>query len=279
LTVITSLAVAFAACSGETNDEDGSGAGNTTSTTNTTNAGGTGGASTSSSTGPGGGPITCADVYTTADVTPCDPLNPGAKCAPNELCSYIDDQGTLGCQPQNMGVKMLGAECGSDAECSGVSQCIDGKCSAFCCPSSNQPCASQSGLCDIQLGVVGNMTTYTYACSFRQPCTLLANECAVGTYCHPADQAQAIAVCDDPTPMAPVGEGQPCMYRNDCGESEICADEMGNGVCRHLCSISGWMQAGAMPPTGGCPDTTNYTCTGVNWGNNQWNDIGVCVPM
>lgn len=265
------LASAFAC--GDATDEDngGSGAAQTTTGNSTTASSMSTGSPTSSGTG---GNVMCTGMYTSADTTPCDPLQPGT-CMAGTHCTFVDNVGTLGCVPDNAGVKVLGDPCTDSSECSGVYECIGNTCSTWCCPDNNLPCTTASGLCDVQVTAPDDDTKWVMGCSFQPACTLLGNTCAMGTYCHPADLAAAVAVCETPSgPMAPFAEGAPCMYRNDCGESAFCDNNAMPAVCRQICDVTNWMTL--QVPLGGCP--AMRTCMSVNWGNNQWTNFGLCMP-
>lgn len=248
-----------------------------------TGAGGSGGVTSSgagaqaasSSQGPGGtGGAGACSGYTTADTTPCDPLSP-ATCAQGTHCTFVDDVGTLGCRPDNAGSRGMGQPCVDSAECSGSLECIGGQCAPWCCPENDQPCGQVAGLCDVQVAAPNNDQVWIMSCTFEYPSCLLMDLCPVGTFCHPMDFASAQDGCEPPSgPNAPVGEDNPCMYRNDCGESELCENSTMPAVCRQICDLTNWMTL--QPPVGGCPPLR--ICTPVNWGNNVWFNFGLCLP-
>jgi hypothetical protein len=262
------LFAALAACGDEpAEDDQGSGATGPGPTSAQSAS-----ASASSSSGTGGcGPTTnlglsCADEYTNVTGA-CDLL--AQDCATGEYCD-IDAEGASVCLPDHGGVKCRGESCVTLEECQAGLQCIDSKCTPFCCPDSNEPCAG--GLCDTQVDFGNDM--FGLVCSYLPQCQLLMNECTAPAECHPARFDQALAVCDSPS-SSHVGEGESCIFRNDCGESQICNTTGEPGVCRQLCNVRDWMTL--EPPTGGCPPERE--CVEVDWGNDEWTHIGICLTI
>jgi hypothetical protein len=108
------------------------------------------------------------------------------------------------------------------------------------------------------------MTQWTLVCDYSQQCKILTmNACPQGFACHIG--SGGIATCDTPTANV-MGEGGPCMYENDCMDSQFCYQS----VCRYNCFLNGM---GLMPGLGGCPQ--NETCKSGNFGIDN---IGVCLP-
>jgi hypothetical protein len=212
-----------------------------------------------------GGALTCSEAYT--DITgDCDLL--AQDCPQGQWCDVSGT--TAACVPTTGSLKTIGMKC-SQGECAAGMRCVGNYCSPYCCPATDEPCGE--GTCDIHL-TFG--TSYAMMCSFNAACTLFAGDCPDGMDCHIGDADSGLAVCDLPS-AGMVGEGEVCIYRNDCGESQICNkngnDKDGeNGKCRNLCIVSKWEQLEV--PKGGC--LAERVCTMVNAGT--FMDLGMCLP-
>ena len=269
IAIAVAVGGSFAACSGTDTSNPA-----TTTTHQTTTQGGSGGTTTTSSSGGGGGaPLTCAGTYTNITDGTCDLL--AQNCPDGRSC----DVSTMGgvktyCRASAGGLKDIGSPCQSPAECKDHLICIDSKCSAYCCPTTDEPCAG--GTCDIHVNFGSGK--YAMACSYSQACELFLGQCPEGEDCHIANGAQGLVVCDAPSGTS-VPEGGACEYRNDCGDSMQCnhtppdTGDGGNlGACRFNCKVDTWQSL--TPGLGGCPG--NQTCNDLTYG--QLPNIGVCVP-
>jgi len=261
--------IGVAACSSpaETDDDSSasaSSAGGSTTQVTVVGVGGAGGAGSVVSTG-AGGQLTCSEEFT--DITgDCDLL--AQDCPNGQWCNVVSEKSV--CVPITGSLLKIGSEC-IQGECAAGLRCIGGLCTPFCCPASNQPCGD--GTCDVN---VSFGSSYAMMCSFNPGCTLFKGDCPEGTDCHIGDAEAGLAVCDEPASSF-VGEGEVCKYRNDCGESQLCnkngSDKNGeNGICRHLCKISDWMNL--KPAKGGCE--AERSCKPVNAGS--FMDLGICEP-
>ena len=254
--------------------DDSGGTGEGGSSTSSTS--GTGGSSTSS-TGTGGGGatamLTCAEAYTSITDGPCDLLNPLTSCEPGFWC---DVQGsTSACVTvQGKGVKGPGQPCAVDTECAAGLSCQMEKCSPVCCPANNQPCAANSGECNIEVSLSGD--AWVQMCSYLPACTLLENTCTGDDdVCIIQKALECLSVCVEQSGTA-AGEGDECQYLNDCGESQHCNSEGGTGYCRQLCDLNSWETDEV--PLGGCPP--NRECQVEIWAcDTIWDHIGMCMPI
>ncbi|MBI4700424.1 MAG: hypothetical protein HY744_04525 [Deltaproteobacteria bacterium] len=271
------VGVALAACSGdkdETGNGDGAGAGQASSSSSggggssASSSSGSSSSSSSSSGGGGGGPIECAAPYTDVTKGECDLLQ--QDCPPGSWCDVGSKEGvtTTLCKASSGGLKDTGAECKKTSECTTGLKCLDDHCSPYCCPSNDEPC--KGGICDIQVGYPSG--NFAMMCSYSQACKLFEGSCPQGQACHVADQDQGLAVCDSPSGQ-PVEEGGKCKFRNDCGESQLCACKAADDCqCRHFCLVSSWQQK--EPGKGGC--LPGRTCK--SWGQPALPDVGICEP-
>lgn len=237
--------------------------------------GGQGGDGGDGAGGEGGGPppIVCEPgTYTNAFGT-CDILDPGT-CPAGSRCSFADDDGTLGCIPENPGSRNLAEPCSTDTDCAGDLFCADGHCTSFCCPANDDPCdAIEGGFCGLNIAAPGEPDVNARACFFMQPCEPLLDECVdPEEHCTVYDFDTQEAYCIPSPQDGP--EGASCMYLNDCGESAICAvNPAGGTACRHLCDLDDWMTS--QVPTGGC--LAGRTCTSLGFVD-DWAHIGICLP-
>jgi hypothetical protein len=277
--VACALALTLTACGGGTSD--GSGGGGTSSSTSkssshsstgsmttttgtmsTTTTGATMSTTTTTSTGAG----MCTD-YGNIPVGDCDIFQ--QNCTGNMTCAVFDDGmgGPITHCGITAGLKNAGDVCNDPmgslmSECAKGLFCIGGFCSPACCHDNGNPCGSAD--C-VETDV--DATHHFFSCSYAPACTLFtSNACAAGTDCHPYDDT--LAECYPPS-TTPAGEGQPCMFVNDCGDMQICvgADPQ-SSVCRYACHFGNNNQ----PGMGGCP--TNQTCQGLQ----DFTSIGVCSP-
>lgn len=272
----TSSSTSSTTAAGTGGDPTGTG-GNGTTGPGGGDEGGGGNGSSSSSGGGGGGTggsqaIECAPSSNTNATGNCDLLDP-ATCPAGSHCAFANDFGTLDCVPDNAGPRGLGEPCSDDAACAGPLACIQGSCSTFCCPGSNEPCsADPGGYCTLNINPPNDATIFASVCRFYEICELLADDCVDPQHnCYMVDFDLGISACF-PSPND-LPEGAPCQFLNDCGESSICTLD----GCRQLCDIANWVNLEV--PTGGCP--TGRTCTDVGgWGDpgGEWDGIGLCLP-
>jgi hypothetical protein len=133
----------------------------------------------------------------------------------------------------------------------------------------------RGGKCNSDIPAPDNAALFIKACYFEEVCQLLQDDCPDATEdCYPAYPDEGLAICAKPANGMPVGEGNPCMYINNCGESEICVNDGAMQVCRQLCDEASWM---TLPVgTGGCP--AGRTCVDFDWGQQVWANIGICAP-
>ena len=190
-------------------------------------------------------------------------------CPTGQHC-LVGSKGTE-CVPGSGGLKTMGMKCNA-GECGAGMHCLEGHCSAFCCPETNEPCGD--GACDVQ---VSFSVGYAMMCSFNPGCLLFEGDCPKGQHCHIGDAEAGLAVCDKPSDSF-VDESEVCIFRNDCGESQLCnkngADRDGEkGRCRHLCKPSAWEKL--KPSKGGC--LAERTCEKANAGT--FTDLGICSPV
>lgn len=240
----------------------------TSSTTNTTWV-----PTTTTTTGAGGeAPLTCTQEYTNITGA-CDLLQ--QNCGEGFICQQSSSTGEATCLDGNGGLKGLGAPCDKALECRNGLWCVDGRCTPYCCPASDEPCGG--GRCDVHLDMGDGY--WVMACSYNLSCTLFAHDCPTGEECHISNRAQGLSVCDQPSPT-PVGEGEPCEYRNDCGDSMVCnssspdvdPDAGVGGRCRYHCRVS--VFSSLVPGSGGCLE--GQSCIDMHVA--ALPDIGICKP-
>jgi hypothetical protein len=212
----------------------------------------------------------CSAAVTTAMVDQCDVLK--QDCPPGQWCDIV--QGKTTCVGDAGGVKCKGDPCTADGECQAGLKCINNRCSPFCCSATDEPC--DAGLCLLEFDYGSSITARF--CAYPPQCELLQDNCPeMGLNCYPLKLPEAFAGCF-PQAIPAVDEGEPCMFLNDCGESSFCYEDPNDpndmSMCRQLCDETNWMTQ--MVPTGGCPPSR--TCVDVNWGNMEWNNIGICLP-
>ncbi|MBM4356735.1 MAG: hypothetical protein FJ096_01360 [Deltaproteobacteria bacterium] len=227
---------------------------------------GSGGAGGSTSSGG----ATCSVEYTNIPVGECDLLK--QDCPSGKFCGVTKVEGVSKsmCLADLGGVKDKGADCSTNSECKSGLSCIDKHCSPFCCPANNEPCGG--GSCDVNLNFEDGKSAFAMVCSYLPICDLFAGNCAKGTDCHLTDPASCLAVCDSPSSQA-VSEGGKCMYRNDCGESQLCNNNApDDGVCRYFCDTS---KTGEPAGKGGCP--ADRKCKPA--GGTGCMNLGICFPM
>ncbi len=269
--------IGFAACTTEeeNNDDDGQ-AGSGASTTSDAGQGGM--TATGSPSGGGGSTgVDCpgSSVYTDIPEGDCDLLQ--QNCPDGEVCEIRGwgSEVTSECRPPS-GLKDMGADCDADSECADGMECVDCHCTPVCCPSNNEPCGG--GTCDMHV-TIGDY--FAMMCSFSVSCTLFADNCPPEDDCHPegydchiADGKKGITACDPPS-GSQVEEGEPCDYRNDCGESQICYNL---DVCRYLCIVEPDGDAGTLEPgEGGCLE--NQECAPLPPSSySGFPGIGACSP-
>jgi hypothetical protein len=193
----------------------------------------------------------------------------------NQTCTFVDD-GTgntkTSCMLAN-GLKGVGQTCASDGECQAHLFCIGdpGTCTPACCPDTDEPC--NGGQCNLTVNVQAGPSQgelHFMACTYGMACALFdPSVCPGSEDCHLS--GPAFAVCSQPSPT-PVGEGEACMYVNDCGESQICVGpDIDNSVCRYLCEIGDTTSG---PGLGSCP--ANQFCDGSF--DTGYPNVGLCQP-
>jgi hypothetical protein len=256
-----------------------SGTGGAGAMSSTTTAGGAGGTAPDS-----GGNIICTVPYSQLVATngPCNLLN--QNCPEGETCvpSLAASGWTTACSP-SPGLKTANEDCFSGNECGAKLYCVGnvqgqaGKCVAFCCPKSNEPC--NGGLCNLQVDL-GNGAS-VFVCTYDKPCELLApNACPSGYGCHAEPAAgMGLAYCVESSPT-PVPELGTCHFLNDCGDMQQCrfGTNPSAGVCLYYCALTG-PKANQPPGLGGCPmgETCQSSYDGVIFNIGAPN-IGLCVP-
>jgi hypothetical protein len=270
-------AVACGDSGGTTSGSGASGPGSGGGTTSTATGMGGAGTTTTTTTSTSSGPLMCPSAVTNIPVGECDLFLQDCPNT-NQTCAFVDAGAgggggastTTACVTAN-GLKTLGQDCANQGECAAGLFCIGdpGKCTAACCPDTDEPC--MGGSCNQIINVGGtapNELTFM-ACSFAAMCTLFTpDSCVAGEDCHL--DGPGFATCSQPSPT-PKMEGEACMYVNDCGDSQICAGNMTDGYfCRYLCQIGSSAAAGL----GGCP--ANQTCDGGF--DTGFTDVGLCVP-
>jgi hypothetical protein len=273
----SAVGLGVAACGdseGTTSTTEGNG-GDSTSTQNTGGSGGMGSTSTMNTTSTmstSTGPLTCTSEYTNipAEGSECDLLQ--QNCGPNQTCDVVGDaEGniTLGCLPAN-GVKGVGQDC-AQGECQPGLMCI-GQCTPVCCKDTNEPCGA--GVCNVTVTLSdpeGNPTEFTYVvCAYDPACTIFdPTSCPDGQDCHLSAEP-GLATCSPPSNM-PVDEGEPCMYVNDCADSQICITVAEpDYFCRWLCTTGSPEE----PGLGGCPD--GQSCQ--PYPDAGFPNMGICLP-
>jgi hypothetical protein len=244
--------------------------------------------STTSSTGAGGSTpdsgIVCPMQYTTAKTGTCNLLNQtcpaGQTCEPQQVGSDIETacSPSPGLKQANEDCYDLTEDCDAKLLCIGASPTTPGKCVAFCCPGTNEPC--NGGVCNLEVPF-GSATAFM--CSYGQRCQLLtANACPSGYECHIDTAAgTGVAICDEPS-SANSPELGPCQYINDCASMQQCfnAPGVGNsGTCLWYCYVTG-PKASQPPGLGGCEP--NETCQASYQGQpimlNGFSNVGLCFP-
>ena len=227
----------------------------TTTTTTTTTA--------STSTGLMACPSQVTTIMGECDLYYQDCPN-GDNCLPT-----LDGNNMLTTACSTPGLIGLGQPCMDPGECQAGLLCIGGACTHACCPETDEPCGV--GDCNINATFNGFPNDFIMACSYAQTCTLFdPNSCPNGQDCH--IQMTGFASCSNPS-GANAMPGQPCMFVNDCGDSQICLGETGpmdpNEVCRWLC------QQGSMaaPGLGGCPGGTTCNTSVYDFG---FAGVGFC---
>ncbi len=283
---ITVLICAVVACENTTTSTPstsgtaGSGGGTSTGTGGTGGgtSSGTGGTTTSSSTsstsstGTGGTVIPCNSPYTDLSGE-CDLLQ--QSCPSGQTCQPVaqGNAWVTACTNIPGGMGEQGSECSLDSDCQAGLVCLLDRCAAFCCPDNSEPCVP-NGYCDMEVSY--GTSGFAMACSYDDLCELLnPDSCGPGMDCHIVDPDLGLAACHPPSGQQ-VGEGAPCTYLNDCGDSQTCnVTPPDNGVCRYLCSLSTWnVDPKPAPGVGGCPPA--QLCVDLAMMNLP--DIGRCTP-
>lgn len=274
---LVAVAVVYGGCSAseEDDDDDQTTTSPTTSTTTTTTSTGSG---TGTPAGSGAGaPLDCSVPVTNIDGD-CNLLN--HDCPQDYWCTV---QGVSGvaqktCVPFLGGLKPSGSDCEATTECGFGLRCIGDKCTAVCCPVTDEPCGG--GACDIRVSY--SATEWAYYCSYNDSCQLFAQDCPQTPEpfdCHISDAEQGLAVCDDRSDQW-VPEGGPCLFRNDCGDSQSCnrqapdadPDAGIDGRCRYHCHVAEWQSE--TEGNGGCPAAQH--CVDLSYP--AMPNIGLCLP-
>ena len=267
---VSAVVWSYGCSSGETGPSGAGGASTSTSSTTATSTGtSTETMATVSSASSGKLPLVCNETYTTVPKGDCDLLQ--QDCPVGKVCGVVPEGDSLvsNCIEDLGGLTEIAGACASNSECKGGMQCVNKVCSPVCCPGSNEPCAG--GACDVSLTYENKPGTYSFACSYAASCELFAGTCKDGAECHLSDASACLAVCDEPA-SSHVAEGQACIYRNDCGESQLCnKNPPDKGTCRNFCDL---MKLSAEPGKGGCLPI--HTCTTVS--GTGCENLGLCLP-
>lgn len=265
------LGMLHAGCSESAEDDDD----HTTSTPTATTTG-TGSTTTSSTSGSGGSggsaPLTCSQPVTNVEGE-CDLL--AQDCPDGYWCTIprLVNPPAATCIPHMGGLKPAGSACEFATECALGLNCVDSKCSAVCCPPTDEPCGD--GTCDIHVSLGGGL--WVMYCSYNPSCHIFQHDCPQTPTgdpmdCHVQDQQQGLAVCDERSDSW-VDEGGPCEYRNDCGDSQRCnRTPPDNGICRYHCKVDSWETEAV--GDGGCPAAQH--CVDLGWP--AFPNLGQCAP-
>jgi hypothetical protein len=201
------------------------------------------------------------------------------NCGGNFTCTIQQDGASwrTACTTLGNGTLGLGATCASHSQCAPGLRCTLEKCTRPCCPALEaQLCGT--GQCDLQITFPGSI--FLQVCSFSPPCTPWANDCPPGreSDCHIGSGNKF--TCTQPTYNQDAGStlGDPCVYLNDCDDSQHCIYPRGasSGTCRWLCKVNNAGGApdsgtvGGAPGQGGCP--TAQSC--VAFSSPTW--LGYC---
>jgi hypothetical protein len=213
----------------------------------------------------GGGGIACPVEYTNIS-GPCDLLQQdcptGNSCVPQGAGAT----GTTACTPAG-GLADQGEPCSSHEDCQDGLHCMLDRCTAFCCPATDEPCLHG---CDLQVDYGAG--AYAMVCSTEVGSCLFQDMCPEGTDCHISDANAGLTVCDQPSATSSP-EGGPCQFRNDCGDSQTCNQSPpDDGICRHLCDVANWQ--GLQPALGGC--LPGRTCNEIMLP--AFPGVGICLP-
>jgi hypothetical protein len=105
--------------------------------------------------------VSCPDDYTSVEGM-CDILL--QDCPADEWCRVIESPtGQARCVPRGSGTVGLGGACVSgNNQCAPGLVCAQENCTAYCCPSTDQPCGG--GTCDVLFWYDGPY--YVWLCSF-----------------------------------------------------------------------------------------------------------------
>ena len=254
---------------------------------------GAGGAAGSSDSGSG-----ATDSSSPADAASECPPN-SATDAPRGDCDVVkqDCQAGLTCTLQESagawksacanlgnGPKKLSEPCTFHQDCNAGLRCSLGKCTRPCCPALEAELCGPGGKCDLQITFGTTSTVKLVVCSFPVPCTPWTSNCPPGpeSDCHV--YSGGVFECSFPNYAPDAGStvGKPCIYLNDCGDSQICiypSADASAGTCRWLCKArdadAGAPDAGSVngpPGKGGCE--AGQTC--LPYVNPSW--LGFCNP-
>ena len=206
-------------------------------------------------------------------------------CPTGQTCTLQESAGAWksNCVTLGNGPKKLSEACSFHQDCAAGLRCTLGKCTRPCCPTLAAEICGPSGKCDLQItfGMAPN-TAKLLVCTFSPPCTPWASDCPPGAEsdCHVF--AGGVFECSFPNYSADAGPtlGKPCVYLNDCGDSQICIypnADAATGTCRWLCKAKdeGAPDAGTVngpPGKGGCE--VGQTC--LPYSNPSW--LGFCNP-
>jgi len=183
------------------------------------------------------------------DVTVASSCGAGMACG---MSGMSTTSWTTGCRAAGVGGQGSactpgGTDCQEGFQCGSTSM----TCQQFCCTSAD--CGTPGDFCGQVAGAdVG-------FCQTPDDCDLIANTgCAAGTACYPG--AGGLSCLG----AGMLGEGEVCMFTNDCAPSHGCIGPMGGpSNCRAWCDMM------AADP---CP--AGFACTGVGG-----LPVGACTPM
>ncbi|MFZ5470527.1 MAG: hypothetical protein ACOZIN_13910 [Myxococcota bacterium] len=186
------------------------------------------------------------------------------NCPVGEKCTYVSDAGGFerGCAPE--GTADEGSPCTgtpSSNTCRAGLVCalrelpdggVDTACARFC--NTTAQCTSPK-LCNVVLTLAGTAERPTLCGDPPPSCDLFAQDCQrLNDACYPSG---SVAAC---FPEGTLGDGEACVYSNDCVKGSACTGG-GNGfTCRPLCG------------TGGAPACASGTCVSLL----GFADVGVC---
>ncbi|MCC6216595.1 MAG: hypothetical protein IT376_17165 [Polyangiaceae bacterium] len=244
-------------------------------------AAGAAGASGAGGAAPDGGGVCPPGSVTNVTGGECD--LEAQDCDGGLTCSLAAVDGgpwSTACVTLGAGALPRGSSCATHAECAPGLRCTLGKCTRPCCAERQVELCGASGSCELTLQYAQGAAKLL-VCTYAPPCTPWAGDCPAGleTDCHLRSGGKI--ECSAPNYEVDAGStlGRPCVYLNDCGDSQHCVYPSGfdSGYCRWLCKLSetGAPTSGTVggpPGGGGCPP--GETCRGFS--APAW--LGACSP-